>query len=620
MTEQDPNRPDPASAKPGASRSVGPVEAAGRTASTDAPTVAWTRPASGSADEATQRMPAAEPVRPSGGRNRGRWAAALLVTALIAAAGIAAVFFLTGQAAPSTVVGYAPRGSVVYGELRLDLPGDQRQKLGQFLAKFPGFADQSTLEVKLDDVLDRVVRAVSEDRQDWSTKIKPWFGGELGFSIGALPPPDAPEQARVLLIASVTDTAKARAWFDEVTADLPRSGDQNGVTLFGEGSPKGAMAVADNRVMLVGDEASVRAAIDSKGNSDFKADERFKTALAAAEGDSLGYTYLDLRTYVDWAAGLTESLGGAPMPLLGLTRDLTPEWMLLRLQARGDAIAFEAVNPHSAISAADANRASSLAEQVPPSTFLLLDAHDYGATLRELIARVRQDPSTAEAFEQVDQALGIVGGEEGILGWMGDAGIAIARDADAGLHGGLVFRPTDREDAERLLTTLRSFVSLGGAQAGVTVRDETYNGTTITVIDLGDFQDLAAGAGQMPPGLELPEGRLEVVYTATDDVVVIGIGQSFVRAVLDAGPGASLADEPRYQQALERVGRENLASFYFDVTAVREMVETLGSTDPAAFAQYERDVKPYLLPLDAMVQATVLEGELDRTISIITVK
>jgi len=50
------------------------------------------------------------------------------------------------------------------------------------------------------------------------------------------------------------------------------------------------------------------------------------------------------------------------------------------------------------------------------------------------------------------------------------------------------------------------------------------------------------------------------------------------------------------------------------------MVETLGSTDPAAFAQYERDVKPYLLPLDAMVQATVLEGELDRTISIITVK
>ena len=33
----------------------------------------------------------------------------------------------------------------MYGEVRLDLPGDQRAEIGEFLSKFPGFADQAAL-------------------------------------------------------------------------------------------------------------------------------------------------------------------------------------------------------------------------------------------------------------------------------------------------------------------------------------------------------------------------------------------------------------------------------------------------------------------------------------------
>ncbi len=625
MTERDPNRPGPGPAEPPPPRRgdawVEPTRAGGTdTNPSEAPTVAWTRPAAG-VEDATPPPP--EPVRPAGGRNRGRWIAALLVTALIVAAGIAAVFFVTGQSAPSAIVGYAAPGSVVYGEVRLDLPGDQRQKLGQFLSKFPGFADQSTLEVKLDDVLDRVVRAASEDEQDWTTKIKPWFGGQLGFSVGELPHPDTPEQARVLVIASVTDAARARAWFDELTADVEKSSATQGdvpLTLFGTGEQRGAMALADDRVMLLGDEASVRAAIDSDGKSDFVNDDRFKEALASAEGDNLGYAYDDTQRYLDWATQLPELMSAGPMPLTELTRDLIPAWALFRLQARGDALAAEVIAPHAAVTAADENRVGALAQHVPPSTFMLLDAHDYGASLLELTARLRADPTIAEEFEQVDEALGVVGGDQGLLGWMGDAGIAVARNGGAGVHGGLVFRPTDRADAERLLTTLRSFASLGGEQMGVTVREETYSGATVTIIDLGDLRELAEQGQALPPGMELPEGRLEIAYAATDDVVVIGMGSSFVRAVLDAGPGPSLADDSRYQGLLERVGTENLGSAYLDVTAARELAETLGATDPEGFAAYERDVKPYLVPLDALVQATVLDDGRDRSTLIITVK
>ena len=43
----------------------------------------------------------------------------------------------------STVLGYVPANTIVYGEVRLDLPGDQRRAVGEFLSKFPGFADQA---------------------------------------------------------------------------------------------------------------------------------------------------------------------------------------------------------------------------------------------------------------------------------------------------------------------------------------------------------------------------------------------------------------------------------------------------------------------------------------------
>jgi len=299
--------------------------------------------------------------------------------------------------------------------------------------------------------------------------------------------------------------------------------------------------------------------------------------------------------------------------------------MVMQLQARGDALAIEAVVPHMPVGP-DGNRADALAQHMPPETLFLSDAHDYGTTLRELIALFRAEPELQEAFTQIDDALAIVGGEQGLLGWMGDAGIAVARNGD-GIHGGLIFTPTDRAEAERLLGTLRSFAQLGGAQAGIQIRDEDHNGTTVTILDAGDIGDLVnmgmgmgmGGAPGLPPGT-VPEGRAEIAWAATDQVVVIGVGPSFVRAVLDAGSGSSLADNARYQALIGQVGADNSGSFWLDITGIRELAEQFAAGDSESLAQYEREIQPYVLPLDAMVSATRVDGERDRSNFIVTVK
>jgi uncharacterized protein DUF3352 len=601
MTEQDPNQPSPANAS--------------RPADPDA-TVVWTPPTT-NAPEVVTPAPAVAVQRERGG-SRVRWGIALVVTLLVVAVSAAAFSLLAGQTAPSKLLGYVPADSVVYGEVRLDLPGDQRQKLGEFLAKFPGFADQSTLDAKLDEAFDRVIRGATKDSQDYTTKIKPWFGGEIGFSVGKLPTPGtSTTDPRALMVVSVTDAAKAKGWFDEVSASAPKTTDSyNGVdlVLVGEGRKKAAVGVVGS-VMLVGDEASVKAAIDSKGAGSFGSNEQFKKSQAALDGDGLGYVFLDGRAYTDWIAAAAQASPGIGAGLDDATRRLIPQWFVLRIQARGDAIAMEAVAPSLPTKVHRENRVSKLAPHLPPSTIAIVDAHDYGAALLDLIDTYRTNPAMKDAFKQADQAAAVLGGFNAILGWVEDAGVVVTRDGTT-LHGGIVFTSSDRAAGERLLATLRSFAVLAGGQSGITVHDEKDGDVTISIIDFGDLRDLAptAGLGSLPF-----EGHVQIAYASTADLVVVGVGDTFVKSVLDTKAGSSLADDGRFKSLIARVGDRNVGDAFLDLTAIRELAENAAAKQPA-FGEYLKEYQPYVVPLDAYVQATVIDGELDRTTAVIVTK
>jgi hypothetical protein len=605
VTEQDPNLTpvDTSTGRPAVARG-------------DSPTVVWTAPREGAADDVTP-APAA-PVQRSRAGGTVRWGIALLVTVVVLIVGFGAAVLLAGQAAPSTLVGYVPTGSMAYGELRLDLPGDQRQKLGQFLSKFPGFADQANLNAKLDEAMDRFIRTVSQGGQDYSTKIKPWLGGEIAFSVGDLPDPTNPSSFHALLIASVTDPAKARAWIDSVApGGTTRTEAYNGTDLIlgADSARNGAVAVV-GRAMLLGDVASVKQAIDSHGTGAFAADAKVKAATAALSGDSIGSMYVDMRRYVDVLLAQAKAQGTD----FGFTFDAAtlqklPEWSAFRVQARGDSLALEAVSPNVAANVPVDNRLSDIAPHLPASTIAFAEGHDVGAKLLEAIDMYRKNPGTAAAFKQVDQAALMIGGFDAIVGWMRDASVVVTRSGTT-LDGGLVFSSKDRAAGERLLTTLRSFAVIGGGSAGITIKDEPYGGTTITVVDLGDLRDLA-GIANIP---NVPTtGRLKIAYASTPDLIVLGPGDAFVKSVIDAKPGASLADDARFKGAVERVGAKNLGSMYVDLTAVRELAEHFGASSPG-MAAYTKDVKPYLEPFDAFVEATVVDGDNSRTTGVVVVK
>jgi hypothetical protein len=273
------------------------------------------------------------------------------------------------------------------------------------------------------------------------------------------------------------------------------------------------------------------------------------------------------------------------------------------------------------------NDANGVAAFAPPSTIALAAANDYGATLVESIDLYRKDPAMAEALEGVEQAAGILGGLEESIGWMGDTGLVIAESGES-LEGGIVSIPADEAGGRKLLTTLRSFATLGG-QYGISVSEEQYAGTTITTVDLGSANDLAAMAGQLggvpvPDEVtsDLPGVNVEIAYAAPDGLIVIGSGPDFVKHVLDAGAGQSLADDARYAGLVDRVGAEHTAVSFVDITAVRGLVEEylVGEATPAEQAEYEESIKPFLTPFDAFAAASVVGGDVDQQHAIVTVK
>ena len=615
-----------------------------------AQTTSYTAPGAAGVPETAAPIATSPVVPPAGSAaaaaprsGRTRWLAALGIIGVVAAASIAAAVVLTGSSPAATVMGYVPTDSVMYGEVRLDLPGDQEREIGEFLSKFPGFADQAALDTKLDEVLDRLISEASEGEQTFTKDVKPWFDGEMAFALGPLPsgtslqdPEAAMGEGRGLVLLSIKDEALARAWFDKVLADMDVTGATETyagteLTVYREPDTEaqGAFALVGGKVAIAGDLTSVKASIDTKGSGGLAGDEAFKAASVAMDGDHVGFFFMDAKALITSAMSFTEGLASAP-PISEAMLALVPDWMAGRMRIEGDALVMDAAYPHiDGAPGPDGNRKNGVADWAPAGTILLAAGNDYGSTLLETVALYRQDPNLAEVFEGIDGAAGVLGGLDAALGWMGDAGIVLARDGDVA-EGGLVAIPADAAKARQFLTTIRSFAQLGGGGAGITIRDEDYAGATITIIDLGSAEDLvgmagALGGGVVPtdPGTTggLPDGNVEIAYVATDDVVVIGSGPDFVRSVLDAGAGSSLADDARFSGLVSRVGAEHTGITFVDVAAVRGLVEDLMASAPAAdVAEYEESVKPFLAPFDAFVAAGSIGGELDTQHAIITVK
>jgi hypothetical protein len=101
--------------------------------------------------------------------------------------------------------------------------------------------------------------------------------------------------------------------------------------------------------------------------------------------------------------------------------------------------------------------------------------------------------------------------------------------------------------------------------------------------------------------------------------VIVGVGDGFVKAVLDTKPGSSLADQPGYQRAMGLAGTSNVAQAYADLTALRTGLEAMAAGS-SGMAAYDSNVKPFLEPIQSLALSESIGADISTSRVVLVLK
>ncbi len=559
---------------------------------------------------------ASEPAPvPTPAGDRRRWVIAGLIAVAAIAGALAAALILGARPLPEGYR-YLPADSVAFLELRPDLPGDQRQHLGNFLAHFPGFADQSILPTKLDDVYDRIVDEASGGAVDYRTRVKPLLTGPVVAAIGVGGYERLADGAGLLVAATDGVVTCETVFGAATTVATHRSVEVHSVD--------GDLACAvDGRFMLVGDAATVRAGIDAHADqTGADTNQAFRSAREQLAGDQLGIVYVDGQALVGIVAELAPGVGLHQAMSLGM-----PDWIVMGLRVVDDAVQLDILSaplPDPTLEPGTPTdpppSVSQFVKILPADTWAFVEVHGAGAGLQRLMAQAKADPAQAEAVRQIEETLAAVGGIENVAAWIEEVGIAVMPVVD-GAGGAILLRGSDDEAVRSRFTQVHNLLLLGSAGTDITVRDSDHDGVTITQVDLGDLGTLLGGLGIDPgvdPGVLGPDARLSFSLAARDDVLFLGIGEGTLERILDTTIASSLSSTAAYRRVIELADSPNDVEIFVAIDGLISFAETYLPAE--GLDTWKRDLKPYLEHLAGFGGTTLITTTGGRARFVITVQ
>ncbi|MCI0583101.1 MAG: DUF3352 domain-containing protein [Chloroflexi bacterium] len=545
------------------------------------------------------------------GSSRGRWLiGGGLAVAAVAAVALAASF-LAASPLPDALK-YLPADSAIVVELRPELPGDQRQKLGNLLAHFPGFEDQSTLDDKLDELLGRVTNEASFGEVDYATQVKPLLAGPMAVAIG-------PNAVTGMMRGSTPDGVLFVATTDgSVTCDSVFEATEAGSTyrqveiviIAGD-----VGCAVHERFLLVGSTGSIEAGIDARLDAKgVDTNKTYREARGKLEGDQLASIFIEMDPLYD-------AILAAAGPL-GMSMTTLPEglWIIEGIRVVDDALILEAwasatasTLPSGAPTTAPAAE-SLFATRLPADTLGYLELHGVGASVEQILAVLGSEPTMAESLQAFEDALRTLGGTDNLTGWIEDLALAVLPTDDA-VGAVVLIRGTDAETAAARLTQIRNLVVLGSTGSDITLRDSDHNGVTVTTVDLGDASGLLGVAG-VPAS---PTGeRLEIAFAVRDDLVIIGGGGGLVERILDVEAGSSLATSGTYDRIIDIAGAKNDMQLFVALDSTLALVERLLPAEQQEM--WTTELKPYLDHLAGAAMTSLQSSSGGHSILVITVK
>jgi hypothetical protein len=572
--------------------------------------------------DASIPQPSVEALQQQGSR-RWRWVVAVGIVVIVAIITASVAFMLSGAsgASKSLTAGNAPSNTIAFVDLRTDLPGDQHQKLADFMSHFPGFADRAQFDNAFDEFLNRITSQISPDLT-YTSAFKAWTTGEISIAVTDLGPVPATStqateiynlnvgdlnpltslapvaepstSAKGALIVALKDRAAGEAW---VSSEASKAGytfktsPYAGTTLYESTSGTEPVAYAfTDKVLIAGSTDAVKAGLDAPQKGSLASNSNYQTAMKSLHGDSVARFYVDGKALLDWAI---QALGSqaSSYGLSGVNFNASASWLAGSVRAESNDVVVEMTAPGS--SAKPANRQSDLASQLPGSTVAVVESHSLGSGLATTFEAMAKTGPTADrdTAQQVLDALDTIGG----IDWLGDTDVVVTKDG-SDFGGGLVVKTPDASTASSKKVMLTNLLSLAGSglsayDLAMSSSEETYKGTTITL-----YSFTSTGASALPTAVKIG-------IATKGDLLIAGYEDGFIKQVLDTAPDTSLAAQGDYKKVMAVAGTSNTGFAYVDVAAlVDEIGVALYPTDPA---YYNLNYKPYVEHVEGIAYSMV---------------
>ena len=475
-----------------------------------------------------------------------------LVVALVTLLGLTGAAVVAGYlflfaAGTDRAAGLAPANSAFYVNVYLQPSTGQQMNLSRLIGRLPGFADDASLDEKVDQVVQNLLGGTGID---YRSDVKPWLGNQV--AVAGWPSGEDIADAVPVVIAHVKDPEAARASVRDLVAE--------GGPAFTEETYEGVeLNVSDEatyafveEMLVAGPTAeAVRAVVDVANGAASLADQpAFTETMDRLEPDHLAAMYVDVPA-VSEAAGAsdaTEAVGTAGAVLVAEDEGL-------RLSG---SVPFDegAAGPSDRAGFVMGREPSGLSEWMPEDTLAEVVIFGLRQTLEDAETAISNTEEGAEVASTLDtlRALAAFG-----LGIDLDADLLPLLDREVGIaitgfdgelpSGQLFLRPSDPEAAVAALDRIAERLGAVGA----TVRTETVGDLEVTVVGLPDTGELA--------------------YTATDGIIIAGFTVDDIEAAVTAhDTGRTLAATERYRRTFEVAGERAGNEAFVDVGSVVELM------------------------------------------------
>jgi hypothetical protein len=470
-----------------------------------------------------------------------------LVTLLgLAGAAVVAAYLLLFAGGADRAASLAPANTAFYASVYLQPSAGQQMNLSELIGRLPGFADEASLDEKVDQIVENLLSGTGID---YRTQVKPWLGDQI--AIAGWPASDDPTQLTTVVFAAFKDRDAAESAAAELASQAGTSTtaeSYEGVTLHV--ADGGTYAFVGDMLAVGSTADAVHAVVDVDQGADSLATRSdFRAALRRVPPDHLASAFVDLRAFAS-ASGIEDQLTGVST----LSAALVAETDGLRLSGSApfasEPSASQAAEPVT-------SEPGTLVEWMPAGTLAEATVFGLRGILEDAEAAVGANPGAGDVGSMLDTIRAVVAFGLGldldadILPLLeGETAIAISGIADGQPSGQLLLRPTDPAMAGTIDTVAERLSGLGADSTSV-----DHEGVTVTTVRIPDVADVA--------------------YAVTDGVVILGLSDDDVIAALDAHDGDALRGSASYDRTFAVGGTRSGTELFVDIAA---LVDLAGDT------------------------------------------